>query len=209
MARRPRPPSAKQAATLRYLRAFGRTRTATPTLRQMADALGAKNIASANDCVTALIKKGFLEKKKATSGYRQLRVVGEPEIPVILATERIDPLEPLVDDSRIVETMRGVLGEAFKPMPDFMVILESESGSTTLVAVCGKQAMALQDGTTILGRLGDEIVVGRIKRRRIELESGGGGTGQSTKRIRQTDPNFRIEGVVIGTVTAQAVRQGE
>ena len=207
MVRRTRSPSARQAETLQFVKAFGRTRTASPTLREIAEALGVKNGVSAHDCITALVRKGYLEKIKPAGGTRQLRVVGEPEVPVIDATGRIDPSEPLVDDSRIVETMRGVLAESFDPVPDFAVVREGECCLAELMVVCRR--VDAKEGTTVLGRLGDEIVVGRIKGGRVELESGGVEAKRSRRRIRRTDPNFRLEGVVVGTVTARAVPQGD
>ena len=199
-----RPPSSKQAEVLEYVAYFGRVQTAFPNLRQTADAIGVKTLQTAKVHIDALTRKNFLKNESPDQGTRKMRVVDEPQIPVIRASERIDPEAPLLTESQIIETIRGVLGETFKPEPEFFVLLESKTGLTKMLAI--SQCSDPGNGTTVVARIRDKVVVGKIQGQHFELESFNPGSEMTTRRIAKSDPDFRIDGVVVGTIIAQSVQ---
>ena len=79
------------------------------------------------------------------------------------------------EEGRIVETMRGAIGEAFEEKPDFLAAVENNSGCTELIGVC--LCREPKEGTAVVGRLHDQIVIGMMRRGDVELEA----RGQETK----------------------------
>ena len=195
--RRPRL-SDRQAQVIEFIRIYGRTHTASPSLRETADAMEARATQAAKEIVDRLVNRGYLERRP---GARGLRVVDESEIPVILATESADQAESLVTKDRIVETVRGLLADSFDPKPDFLVVVENRSRYSRMLAVC-KHADA-SEGDTVVGRIGDEVIVGKLKSGYVELEHGTCKTEGASRRIARGARDFRLEGIVTGEVTAK------
>lgn len=193
-----RPPLTKrEAATLAFLRGSVRKDTNFPTLQTIATGLGVTTSAAKNH-VDSLIRKGFLERVEGAHA-RTTRIADEPQIPVVTGA-RLDPRKSLVSESRIVETMRGVLAETFKPEPTCFVLVETRPGHAELLAVrCGTDA---PDGACVVGRIRDEIVTGTVVGEHIEITAPI--SGSDTIRIERADERFRLEGVVVGTVTARS-----
>ena len=200
MNKRTRPLTAYQEATLAFLKRFGRCNTACPSLQQVADELGTNQGQTAREHIKGLVRRGLVEKRPD----RRYRVVDEPAVPVIEVTKPADPEKPLFAEPQIIETFRGVLAETFEPVPDFLVLVSSTSGSTKLLAV--REDTEPPDETTVIARLGDEIVVGKLEKRYLKGEVAG---KARRRRIDRTHPEFRIEGMVIGEITArQSITQG-
>ena len=189
----------RKEAVLEYLKWYEKTAIAVPRLKLVAAAIGLQAESSAMRYVDWLVEHSFVEKR-GDGRFPELIVIGEPRIPVVLANERIDPSEPLLDERRIVETMRGVLAEAFEPLPDFMAVIRGKGLGTELVAVCRERV--LEEGSTALCRHGDEILVGTCMKEAIEVTIPVEAQG---RRIDRSDPDLRIEGIVVGNVTARSV----
>ena len=193
--------SVRQAQVAEFIRKYGRTRTASPTVREISESMGASAPQAAQEIVDRLVKKKVLERRP---GARGLRIVDEREIPVILAKDRSDPAEPLLTENRIVESVRGVVAETFDPEPDFLALVEQGSGYTQLLAVC--QHAEASEGDTVIGRIHDAVVVGKVRGKYIDLEQGSITSEGKARRI--SDKDFRIGGVVIGTLTARMTARG-
>ena len=180
------------------MKRFGRTMIATARLRDVATGIGVTTPAAAKDHLDWLVKRDLVEKPMGAHGGWQ--VADEPRIPVILATGRVDPDEPLLAGPRIIETIRGVLGETFKPEVEFFVLVEVETECTKMLAISTKKDAT--NGTTVVGRIRDEIVIGKIQRRDVKIETCSPGSERITRLIDRTDPDFRLEGIVVGTIKA-------
>ena len=96
--------------------------------------------------------------------------------------------------------MRGVLSEAFDPQPDFFAVVKNGRGCTDLVAIsCSADT---KNGRVVVGRFRDEIVVGKIEGQHVNLAPLGTDSEGTIHRIDRTDPDFRLEGIVVGTIKA-------
>ena len=192
-----RPPLTKrEAVALAFLRMSMRKDSNFPTLQVIATGLGV-SISAAKNHVDSLIRKGFLERGEGAHA-RTTRIVDEPRIPVV-TSGRLRAKEGLVSENRIVETIGGVLAETFEPAPTCFVLVQAGTG-TKLLAVC--QRTDVPHGACILGRIRNEIVTGTVVGDEIEFR--GLRPGSDTTRIHRGDARFRLEGIVVGTVTARS-----
>ena len=190
------PLTARQDATLRFIRQFGRKETAWPVLRVVAHGIGAKKPQNAKEFVDALVRKQYLARHPERG---KLYVTDEPSIPVILASGRVAPREPLLEDRHVVETVRGVLVEGFDPPPDFFIAVV-ETRAAKLVAV--RKETDATDGTAIVGRLRNQIVFGTVEKGQVTVQVPG---EAGSRQIKSNDPKFRLEGRIVGEITARAL----
>ena len=188
-----RPLTEIQTTALEFVRAFGRKKTATPVLREVCEATKMRTPGSARQTMEQLVNHGKLEKLP-DRGYR---VIDEPEIPVVEVTERFDTGEEVVTEQTTIETMRGVLATTFSPKPDFFAVVESEAGTTRMLAV--RKNKVPSDGATVMGRFRDRIVFGIVTGKTVKITSPRDGKGQI---IDGTARDFHLEGIVIGTIQA-------
>ena len=189
------PLSPKQEEAAKFLRLFGRRHSARATLRQIAAGLGGITERVAKEHVDRIVAKGYATKEAHWGG--NVILTDEREIPVIMANERANRTESLVTEDRIVETVRGLLADSFDPEPDFLVVVENRSGYSRMLAVC--QHADGSEGDTVVGRIGNEVVVGKLGSGYVEVEHG---TCKS-RRIARGARDFRLEGIVTGEITAK------
>ena len=191
--------SKKQEEAARFIRRFGRRFPARATLRELAAGLGGVTERVAKGHLDGLVAKGYATRVPHVG--RGVVLTDEREIPVILVKERVDPAEPLLGENRIMESIRGVLADSFDPEPDFLVVVENRSGYSRMLAVC--QHADGSEGDTVVGRIGDEIIVGKLSSGYVELEHGTCKTEGALSRIARGARDFRLEGIVTGEVTAK------
>ena len=204
MSNQGRPPlSPRQEEAAKFLRLFGRRYPARATLREIAAGLGGITERVAKEHVDRLVAKGYATKEAHWGGGVVL--TDEREIPVIMTSEPVARGEPLVSEERIVECVHGMLADTFDPEPDYLAIVENGLGLTQLLAVC--KHMDRSDGDTIIGHFGDEIVIGKLRSGYVDIKQGTSEARGGGRRISLDDQDFRLEGVVVGEITAKTTRR--
>ena len=191
-------------ATLGFVKRYGRTRIAVPSLKEIASGIGVRDLAWAQKNLDWLENAGYVEKQYHVP--RSLKVLDEVQIPVIKASEWVDPNEPILSEARVVETIRGMLAEQFEPTTDCFVAIKVKGWMQEMLAI--RFAAQANEGDWVLGRLQDTIVTGRIEGPEVVVSAPGNGTEAGETRIDRTHPEFRLEGVIVGKICAQAVTEG-
>ena len=97
--------------------------------------------------------------------------------------------EPLVSDERLLDRIARTIVQTFTPEPDFFVKITDANatgaGPDDLIAVESARNESPNAGTIVIIREGEQVVC---------------------RRMNTTDKELRIEGVVVGTLTARMVK---
>ena len=209
----PLPPSPRQAQVLDFIRTFHRRHGKAPTYREIARALAmaggkanSRTEINIRPHVRALVRKGWI---RHTGQHRGIALVEPEERPVIEIGETLAPDEPVFAERRIIDRVPGMLCERFDPRPDYFIKITKAAMPTLgvepgdLIAI--GQSSCADDGALVIARVGQEVRFGEVRTSDaacIKLAPLAGGKPTS---VEADDTNFRIEGIVLGSVLGRAL----
>lgn len=200
--------TANQQRVLDYIAEYQAEHAQTPSLREIADALGLRSHTSAQDYVEALVRKGSLQRSPQHRGLRlpeALRRSSSPaalrELPLV---GRVAAGTPILSDANI-ETRYAVDAALFRPRADFLLRVVGTSMRDAgildgdLIAV--HRVDDADDGRIVVARLDDEITVKRLRRERGRLLLLAENPDFAPIEVDSRRTNsFAIEGLYVGVI---------
>ena len=190
--------SRREADTLRYILLYRRRHKVIPTRSEIARGIGIRAKQAVDQYINRLKEKGYIET--AHRGHRQIRVLIEPDIPIIDGGRGLANDEPLLSENRILGQLGGILVEGLKPRPDLFVVDES-GPKACLLAVCTDKE--IREGHTVIARNAGEVINGtcvQIRDGRAQVSMVQDDGTEQTVWLDLGEDDSQIKGVVIGKV---------
>lgn len=197
-----------QQRVLDYIRSHSDAHGSAPTLREIADALGFARHSSAQDYVTALVRKGMLERRPQ---HRGLRVAGERE-----STQRRDQRDeglPLIGKVAAgtpllavenVEQHVDVDAAMFRPRADYLLRVSGLSMRDVgildgdLIAV--HRTPSAEHGRIVVARIDDEVTVKRLETKHGRIRLLPENIDFVPIEVDPEQQSFAIEGLYVGMI---------
>jgi len=155
-----------QRRVLEHIREFTREHERTPTLREIAEAMGLARHSSAQDYVDALVRKGMLER----SPHRGLRVKHLSRTPAASMTlplvGRVAAGSPILAIENI-EGEFGIDANLFRPRPDYFLRVVGSSMRDAGILHGDLAAVHRTDhadnGRIVVARIDDEVTLKTLR----------------------------------------------
>ncbi len=201
--------TANQQRVLDYIRSHSEAHGSAPTLREIADALGFARHSSAQDYVTALVRKGMLERLPQ---HRGLRVAGARQasshrrdesnegLPLIGKVAAGTPLLAVEN----VEQHVDVDAAMFRPRADYLLRVSGLSMRDVgildgdLIAV--HRTPTAEHGRIVVARIDDEVTVKRLETRHGRIRLLPENTDFAPIEVDPEQQSFAIEGLYVGMI---------
>jgi repressor LexA len=167
-----------------------------PTLREICEKMSWKAVGSAQDVISALVQKGWLQKDGQKSRGLQLKQLEDfRTIPLLGAAPAGVPIESHESHDRDLVVPGFIRGPVFA----VRVVGESmvEAGIHDRDIAIVRQAPMADDGEIVVAMVDGEVTIKRLRKRRGELWLYPENSRFSPKRI-EPEASFRVLGKVIG-----------
>lgn len=201
--------TANQQRVLDYIRSHSDAHGSAPTLREIADALGFARHSSAQDYVTALLRKGMLERLPQ---HRGLRLAGARQTGAHRRDQRDEGL-PLIGKVAAgtpllavenVEQHVDVDAAMFRPRADYLLRVSGLSMRDVgildgdLIAV--HSTPTAEHGRIVVARIDDEVTVKRLETRQGRIRLLPENTDFAPIEVDPEQQSFAIEGLYVGMI---------
>lgn len=186
----------QQAKTVTAIEAYIARHGHAPTLEEIGRELGVRSKGAVHRLVQALVEKGYVIRE--SSGWRGLRLAGQPAGPTLPLVGRIAAGQPIAaipgeDTINLADFLLGPSRYALRVQGDSMVGAGILEGDTVVV----KQADTASDGEIVVALIdGEEATLKRLKRRKdgdIELIA----ENPTIPPMIYSASRVRIQGVVV------------
>jgi len=167
-----------------------------PTLREICQKMGWSAVGSAQDVISALVQKGWLQKDSQKSRGLQLRQSEEfRTIPLLGAAPAGIPIESFESHDRDLVVPGFVRGPVFA----VRVVGESmiDAGIHDRDIAIVRQSLSADDGEIVVAMVDGEVTIKRLKKKRGEVWLYPENSRFSSKKI-EGESSFRVLGKVIG-----------
>ena len=174
-----------------------------PTLDAIRRALGRDSLGGVLKSVWALERKGWIRREPKK--HRSARIVETRDVPLIQIDAAIAPDQAVLDRAHVVDRIAAAIAERFTPRPHYLLKVDAEHRRAPevehahLLAV--RATTEARDGDLVLARAGGAVTIARVHTTGtgdITLSPAGPRSGQE-----RCAGEVRIEGLVVGTLTAQ------
>ena len=201
--------TANQQRVLDYICSHSESHGSAPTLREIADALGFARHSSAQDYVTALVRKGMLERLPQHRGLRvagarhagsQRRDQGDEGLPLIGKVAAGTPLLAVEN----IEQHVDVDAAMFRPRADYLLRVSGVSMCDVgildgdLIAV--HRTPTAEHGRIVVARIDDEVTVKRLETRHGRIRLLPENTDFAPIEVDPEQQSFAIEGLYVGMI---------
>lgn len=194
--------SARQRATLDFVREYLAEHGCAPSRPEIAAALGC-HVTTVDSHLNALMRKGWVELKPGAPRY--IRLLRE-DLPVVVAGP-IAAGEPILAEGRVTARLPRAARELFRPPPDYFLEVKGDSmdklGLRTGTVVAVKVQSVAENGDVVVARLGDEVTLKRFLRldeRRVELRPESTNSEHRTIAVDLERTELHIDGVAVGAL---------
>lgn len=199
-----------QRRVLDYIRAHVETQGSSPTLREIADALGFARHSSAQDYIEALVRKGMLARSPQ---HRGIRLVGDSGRSSPHAATNDDDGLPLIGrvaaGSPIlavenVEQHVAIDAALFRPRADYLLRVRGHSMRDAgifdgdLIAV--HRTSTADNGRIVVARIDDDVTVKRLDIRQGRLRLLPENADFEPIDVDPEQQSFAIEGLYVGII---------
>ena len=193
---------ANQRRVLEYIREHTLERGRPPTLREIADAMGFARHSSAQDYVTALVRKGALER----TPHRGLRLNHRSRTPAALTLPlvgRVAAGSPILATENI-EGEFGIDASLFRPRPDYflrvMGLSMRDAGILDGDLAAIHRADSADDGCIVVARVDDEVTLKTLERKRGRIRLLPSNPDFAPIEVDPERESFAIEGLYVGMI---------
>ena len=203
----PEPLSPGQRAAFVAVRDQIRKTGVAPPQKLLVETLGVGSREAANQHIRLLVSKAWLERPSGSQ--RAIRLLQEGDVPLMRPDEDMDPREPLDAPHHIIDRVAATLADCFSPHPDYFLAVPSRriaDGDPVATLVAVQASQQAENGTTVVARTDNAITVGRYRRineQTVELAPVDAPAASGPLRVDLESRNFRIDGIVLGTVTTR------
>ncbi|TAH47398.1 MAG: transcriptional repressor LexA [Elusimicrobia bacterium] len=192
-----------QRRVLEHIREFTREHERTPTLREIAEAMGLARHSSAQDYVDALVRKGMLER----SPHRGLRVKHLSRTPAASMTlplvGRVAAGSPILAIENI-EGEFGIDANLFRPRPDYFLRVVGSSMRDAGILHGDLAAVHRTDhadnGRIVVARIDDEVTLKTLELRNGKVRLLPSNPEFQPIDVDPTTTHFAIEGIYVGMI---------
>ncbi len=200
--------TANQQRVLDYIRSHSEANGSAPTLREIADALGFARHSSAQDYVTALVRKGMLERRPQ---HRGLRVAGERQstprrdqrdegLPLIGKVAAGTPLLAVEN----VEQHVDVDAALFRPRADYLLRVSGLSmrdvGILDGDMIAVHRTPTADHGRIVVARIDDAVTVKRLETKHGRIRLLPENIDFAPIEVDPEQQSFAIEGLYVGMI---------
>lgn len=195
----------RQEEVLAAIRAHMRRNRVPPSRAELAAALGVKSLSTVKEHLMHLALKGWIELPEGRT-QRGIRLLDE-DLPVIEPLGEIATGDPIVAESRTVESMPSAVADRFRPRPSYFLTVRGDSMDRTglhdgdLVAV--RAASDARSGKIVVARFDNEVTLKRLVRLNayeVELRPESHNRAHCVKRINLARTTLDIDGFVVGAL---------
>ncbi len=174
----------------------------TPTLREIADALGFARHSSAQDYVKALVRKGVLEREP----HRGLRLNHRSRTPATMLLPlvgRVAAGSPILATENI-EGEFGIDASLFRPRPDYFLrvvgLSMRDAGILDGDLAAIHRTQTADDGRIVVARVDDEVTLKTLERKRGRIRLLPSNPDFAPIEIDPERESFAIEGLYVGMI---------
>ena len=197
--------TAKQRATLEFVREYLAEHGCAPARTEIATALGC-HVTTVDSHLNALMRKGWVELKPGAPRY--IRLLRE-DLPVVVAGP-IAAGEPILAEGRVTARLPRAARELFRPPPDYFLEVKGDSmdklGLRTGTVVAVKAQAVAENGDIVVARLDDEVTLKRfvrVSKRSVELRPESTDPTHRTIVVDLERTELNIDGIAVGALIAQ------
>ena len=174
-----------------------------PTLDAIRRELGRDSLGGIMKSVWALERKGWI--RRDAKKHRSARIVKSGEVPLIQIDAAIAPDQAVLARAHVVDRIAATIAERFRARPHYLLKVDAEHRKAPEVEQADLLAVRAtaeaEDGDIVVARAGREVTIARVHAMhtgKITLAPAG-----PSPRQKLGAREIWIEGVVVGTLTAQ------
>lgn len=191
-----------QRRVFEHIRDYAARHNRTPTLREIAEALGFARHSSAQDYVQALVRKGALERLPHR-GIRLRQRSRMPDTVLLPLVGRVAAGSPILAIENI-EGEFGIDASLFRPKPDYFLrvigLSMRDAGILDGDLAAVHRTDTADDGRIVVARVDDEVTLKTLERKRGRIRLLPSNPDFAPIEIDPDRESFAIEGLYVGMI---------
>lgn len=191
-----------QRRVFEHIREYVARHDRTPTLREIAEALGFARHSSAQDYVEALVRKGALERLPHR-GIRLRQRMRMPDSVLLPLVGRVAAGSPILAIENI-EGEFGIDANLFRPRPDYFLrvvgLSMRDAGILDGDLAAVHRTSTADDGRIVVARVDDEVTLKTLERKRGRIRLLPSNPDFAPIEIDPERESFAIEGLYVGMI---------